>query len=97
MRTGEATVDNRVVVRLPGVLVDLFPGSPRRVEVTACTVGEMIDELDRRWPGMGDRIRDTRPAIRRHMNVFLDGRRARLETRLPPGTEVFVITAISGG
>ena len=89
--------DNPVVVRLQGVMVDLFPGSTRRVEMSARTVDEMIDELDRRWPGMADRIRDTRPAIRKHMNVFVDGERAKLDTKLPPGTEVFVFTAISGG
>lgn len=87
----------RIVARLPGVLVDLFPGSVRRVEMQASTVREMIDELDRRWPGMRDRICDSRPAIRRHMNVFVEGGRATLRTRLQPGSEVFVITAISGG
>ncbi|RWC87297.1 MAG: MoaD/ThiS family protein [Mesorhizobium sp.] len=79
------------------MLIDLFPGAPRRVELPASTVKEMIDGLDARWPGMRDRICDSRPAIRRHMNVFLDGERATLETRLAPGTEVFVLTAISGG
>lgn len=87
----------RVVVRLPGVLVDLFPGSLRRVEVNATTVGEMIDALDARWPGMRDRLCDSTPRIRRHINVFIDGERAALETRLTPGVEVFVLTAISGG
>lgn len=86
-----------VVVRLPAILVDLFPGSLRRVEVEASTVDEMVDALDRLWPGIRDRICDTRPAIRRHMNVFADGERASLGTRLAPGTEVFVLTAISGG
>jgi sulfur-carrier protein len=57
----------------------------------------MIDALDRLWPGMADRIRDSRPAIRRHMNVFVDGERAHLDTRLGPGAQVFVLTAISGG
>ncbi|MCR5859503.1 MoaD/ThiS family protein [Mesorhizobium sp. J428] len=94
---GEGSAGNPVIVRLQGVMVDLFPGSTRRVEMSARTVDEMIDELDRRWPGMADRIRDTRPAIRRHMNVFVDGERANLDTKLPPGTEVFVFTAISGG
>ena len=37
-----------VVVRLPGVLVDLFPGAPRRLEVPAETVADMIDRLDRK-------------------------------------------------
>lgn len=86
-----------VIVKLPPVLVDLFPGSARHVTVSAATVIEMVDELDRRWPGMRDRICDTRPAIRKHMNVFVDGERAGLDTALAPGAEVFVLTAISGG
>ena len=86
-----------VTVKLSPLLVDLFPGSTRRLEVEAATVAEVIDALDARWPGMGDRIRDTRPAIRKHMNVFVDGERSRLETPLRPGADVFIITAISGG
>ncbi|MEQ1949892.1 MoaD/ThiS family protein [Mesorhizobium yinganensis] len=86
-----------VRVRLPGPLVDLFPGSVRRLEVEARTVREMIEALNDRWPGMRDRLCDTTPAIRKHINVFVDGERARLETKLEPGTEVFILTAISGG
>jgi len=86
-----------VVVKLTPLLVDLFPGSTRRVEVTAGFVREMIDALDERWPGMRDRICDSRPAIRRHMNIFIDGERATLDTPLKPGDEVFILTAISGG
>ncbi|MBS3650840.1 MoaD/ThiS family protein [Pseudaminobacter sp. 19-2017] len=86
-----------IVVRLPGPLVDLFPGSLRRVEMHAVNVREMVDELNRLWPGMRDRICDSTPAIRRHINVFIDGKRANLETPIEPGTEVFILTAISGG
>lgn len=86
-----------VLVRLPPHLVVLFPGAPRLVALEAATVEEMVDALDRLWPGMRERICDETPAIRRHINVFVDGRRARLETRLRPGADVFVITAISGG
>jgi molybdopterin converting factor small subunit len=86
-----------VTVKLSPVLCDLFPGSRREVSMAAATVAEMIDELDRLWPGMGDRIRDTRPAIRKHMNVFVEGYRASLATPLAPGDEVYVLTAISGG
>jgi sulfur-carrier protein len=86
-----------VVVTLPPALVRLFPGAPRRLEVSASTVGEVIEALNGRWPGMGDRLCDSRPRIRRHINVFVDGRRATLETRLAPGAEVTIITAISGG
>ena len=86
-----------ITVRLPGVLVDLFPGSRRSVQMTAATVNEMMDALDSLWPGMRDRLCDSTPAIRKHINVFIDGERARLDTRIEPGTEVFVLTAISGG
>src|SRR3546814_12317391 len=77
-----------VTVLLPTPLLNLFPGSMRRVEVTAATVGEVMDALDARWPGMRDRLCDSRPAIRRHINVFVDAARATLDPPLSPGTEV---------
>ena len=86
-----------VVVWLPEALLRPFPGAPARVEVAAATVGQAIDGLETRWPGMRDRLIDSTPAIRRHLNVFVDGARATLDTRLDPGTEVIVLTAISGG
>lgn len=92
-----AETETRIKVRLPGVLVDLFPGSERSVDMNAATVDQMMNELDRRWPGMRDRLCDSRPAVRKHINVFIDGERATLDTRIEPGTEVFVLTAISGG
>jgi len=86
-----------VVVLLPPVLLRLFPEAQARVELSAATVAEAVDALERRWPGMRDRLCDSTPRIRRHVNVFVDGRRASLDTRLTPGTEVYVLTAISGG
>ena len=87
----------RVAVMLAPALVRLFPDAERRVEVTASTVDEVMNQLDFRWPGMRDRLCDSRPGIRRHINVFVNGERATLQTRIAPGTEVWVLTAISGG
>jgi molybdopterin synthase sulfur carrier subunit len=84
-------------VRITPTLVRLFPDASSRVALDATTVAELIDALDARWPGMRDRICDSSPAIRRHMNVFVDGRRATLATPLRPGADVFILTAISGG
>lgn len=86
-----------VLVRLSPVLVRLFPGAEPLVRLSARSVDEMVDALEARWPGMRDRICDSTPAIRRHMNVFVDGERARLDTRLADGTDVYVLTAVSGG
>ena len=91
--TGAGTV----LVRLPAVLANLFPDAERRLEIQAETVAELIDGLDARWPGMRDRICDSSPAIRRHINVFVDGGRARLSTPLRAGADVFIFTAMSGG
>jgi sulfur-carrier protein len=86
-----------VLVVLPGILVNLFPGAVREVQVSAASVRDAIDALEARWPGMRDRVCDSRPAIRRHINVFVDGDKATLDTPLEPGTEVIIMTAISGG
>ena len=61
------------------------------------TVGEAIAALDARWPGMRDRICDSTPRLRRHLNVFVEGERATLDTGLAPGAEIIIMTAISGG
>lgn len=86
-----------VTVTLPAALLPLFPGAPGLLQLDAGTVAEVMDALEARWPGMRDRLCDSRPAIRRHINVFVEGRRATLDTNLAPGTEVFIITAVSGG
>ena len=46
---------------------------------------------------MRDRLCDSTPEVRRHINVFVDGRRSKLAATIRPGADVFVLTAISGG
>lgn len=85
------------LVRLPAVLQSLFPAAERLVESRAATVDALMDDLDARWPGMRERLCDERPSLRRHINVFVDGERAALDTPIHPGADVFVLLAISGG
>ena len=84
-------------VRLPRHLADLFPGTPRRLDIEASTVREALDALDVRVPGMGDRLLAAGPVIREHLRVFVDGEQANLGTTLRPGSVVQVIMAVSGG
>ena len=86
-----------VLVRLPALLVALFPTADRVLALEVDTVRDLIDALDARWPGMRDRLCDSTPAIRRHINVFVDGRRSQLDASLRPGADVFILTAVSGG
>ncbi len=87
----------RVTVLLPRALLTLFPGAASSVQLEAGCVGEAIAALDARWPGMRDRLCDSTPALRRHLNIFVRGERATLATPLAEGDEVIVMTAVSGG
>jgi molybdopterin synthase sulfur carrier subunit len=84
-------------VVLPRSLVALFPGAERRTTVPGATVAEVIGALDDRVPGIADRLLAPGPAIREHLNVFVDGERAALATPVGPGAVVHVIPAVSGG
>jgi molybdopterin converting factor small subunit len=84
-------------VHLPATLPPLFDGLPRRLDVEASTVGDVIATLEERWPGMRDRLCEPGPALRRHINVYVDRERAGLDTALGPSSRVDVIAAISGG
>jgi molybdopterin converting factor small subunit len=84
-------------VHLPATLAPLFDGLPRRLDVEAATVGDVIAHLDERWPGVRDRLCEPGPALRRHINVYVDRERAGLETALGAASRVDVIAAISGG
>jgi len=84
-------------VHLPATLAPLFDGLPRRLDVDAATVGDAIARLDERWPGVRDRLCEPGPALRRHINVYVDRERAGLDTALGAASRVDVIAAISGG
>ncbi len=85
------------VVILPRSLVSLIPGTSRQTEVEAASVREAIDRLDERTPGLRNRLVDSGPVLREHINVFVDGVQATLETPLAPASTVHVIPAVSGG
>lgn len=84
-------------VHLPTTLMPLFPGLPRRLDVDAPTVADAIDNLDEQWPGLRDRLCEPGPALRPHINVYVDRERAELGTPLEPRSRIDVIAAISGG
>jgi len=61
------------------------------------TVGELLRELERTQPAVGGWILDERGAIRRHINVFVNGEYGTADTPVGPADRVDVIPAISGG
>ena len=82
---------------LNDALMRLFTDAPQRLDINARTVTDLIDGLEARYPGMGHCLRDSQPAIRRHINIFVRGERAELATPLDGSEPVYIFTAISGG
>jgi len=84
-------------VHLPPTLPKVYPDLPRQLDLDAATVAEAIDRLDERWPGLRDRLCESGPVLRPHINVFVDQQPAALETALGDGSRLDVVAAISGG
>lgn len=78
-----------------------FTNGEGRVEASGATVGELLDDLDRRYPGLKGQICDDGGRIRRFVNVFVNGRNVRdgdgEATTLNAGDELGIIPAMAGG
>ena len=91
-----------VEVVLPGVLADLTGGS-RHVEVDpgGGTVADLLDTLGSVHPRLVRRIRDEAGALRRFVNVYVDGDDVRfaggLGAPVPDGAVVQVLPSVAGG
>ena len=65
--------------------------------IPGATVGELLRELERVQPGLEGWILDERGALRRHINVFVNGELGDEATALGADDRVDVLPAISGG
>lgn len=88
-------------VLVPGALRSEVDGASRLEIDEVGTLRAVLDEVDRRWPRLGRRIRDERGELRRYVNVYVDGQDCRSldgqETPVPDGAEVQVIPSVAGG
>ncbi|WP_417235334.1 MoaD/ThiS family protein [Arthrobacter sp.] len=91
------------VLEVPGTLAQVWGG--RRSATIEYDGGSfMADFLDvaaAGHPRFGRRIRDETGAVRRYVNVFIDGENIRamagLDTVVPSGARVMVIQSVAGG
>lgn len=65
--------------------------------VAGATVVELLRELERAHPAMAGWILDERGALRRHINVFVNGELGGQDTAVGNDDRVHVLPAISGG
>ena len=70
----------------------------RRVEAEGGTLGAVLADLDRRFPGLRFRMIDEQDQMRRHVRFFVNGRQTfDLGAALRPTDEVQIVQALSGG
>jgi molybdopterin synthase sulfur carrier subunit len=84
-------------VLLPASLLALFPGAAKRHEIEGETVAALIATLERSVPGVRDRLLESGPRLRPHINVFVDGVPADLATSVRSDAVVHILPAVSGG
>ena len=89
-----------VRVRIPTPLRSLTKGSAH-VEAKSGSVLELIDDLERQYPGLRERILDEGGEIRRFVNVYVNEEDIRFldgdKTPIKDGDEVSIVPALAGG
>lgn len=88
-----------IEVRIPTILRNLT-GDAKVVEGSGTTIGELFADLDRRYPGIEERLVED-GKLRRFVNVYLNDEDVRfvggLEAKLKDGDDVTVLPAVAGG
>ena len=83
-------------VRIPSPLLSYT--SRHEVAASGATLGEVLADLDRQFPGFRFRVVDEQQQLRPHMRAFVgqDELRA-LDTPLAPEQTLHLVQALSGG
>lgn len=87
-------------VRIPSPLRKLT-GEQEVVHADGATVGEILKDLDLKFPGIGERIYDEQGKVRRFVNIFLNDEDIRFldekATLVKETDEISIVPAIAGG
>jgi len=71
------------------------------VQASGATVGALVEDLEKQFPGLKERICDERGELRRFVNIYLNEEDVRFakgkETPVKDGDEISIIPAIAGG
>jgi molybdopterin synthase sulfur carrier subunit len=89
-----------ILVRIPAPLRAITEGESE-VNVSGADLNQALGALESRFPDIKLRLRDDSGALRRFVNLYVNGEDARflkgLDTALKDGDEVSIIPAVAGG
>lgn len=89
-----------VEVRVPATLQAVVGGN-KKVEGEGRTVRELLEDLDRRYPGFKDQLAGEGGELHRFVNIYLNDEDIRylqsLDTPVKPGDVISILPALAGG
>ena len=89
-----------VLVRIPTPLRSLTKGQAE-VQVAADNVADLIEDLEKQFPGIKERLVDEGGEVRRFINFYINEEDVRFlqgsKTELKTGDQVSIVPAIAGG
>jgi molybdopterin synthase sulfur carrier subunit len=89
-----------VLVRIPTPLRSLTAGNAE-VQAKGGAVRDLVEDLERQFPGLRERLVDEGGELRRFINVYVNQEDIRFlqgaATTLKDGDEVAIVPAIAGG
>lgn len=84
-------------VRIPTPLRS-YTGNRKEVTAEGATVADVLNDLDRQFPGIAFRVVDERGQLRQHMVVWIGRERCRDLSMPTDGLdEIVIMQALSGG
>ena len=87
-------------VKFTGHLRRFFPDLAAQ-QVEGKTVAEVIDDLEKQYPGFAAYIIDDQGALRKHVNIFIGNERIQDREQLLDSVtdtdQIFIFQALSGG
>jgi sulfur-carrier protein len=89
-----------IKVRVPTPL-RRFTGGTDEVTAEGDSIQTVIEDLERRHPGMRERLLDEKGDLRRFVNIYLNGDDIRflnqLNSKVKDGDDISIVPAIAGG
>ena len=86
-------------IRIPTILRP-YTGGEKSVQASGSTLAELVADLDRRFPGLGERLLED-GKLRRFINVYLNDEDVRfigsLDAPISSGDSLTILPAVAGG
>ncbi len=86
-----------MTVHVPSPLLS-YTSAQKEVSASGSTVADVLEDLDRRFPGIRFRMIDEQGSVRPHMKIFVNREQIDdLGTALAETDEIHILQALSGG